>query len=199
MEANALRLQSDSGEEMLRTPAAIRETFTHGLTLRRARRQGQRAANIRAALLRGLAFAAAYPQRALSAAPEDAPIRELAAGFLREIVGRRRDPAAVRLRRAAEGYVEGEVQTAWAALREAVLLELRLPAAAQIALLSPSDVRLEEVACRELVYFARAGTREIRVMAARRLRAERHRPEARRALAPLVYDPDPWLRAAASE
>jgi hypothetical protein len=83
------------------------------------------------------------------------------------------------------------------ALREAVFLDLRLPAVVQCALLSPPATPLTDVERRELIYLARAGTRDLKALAARRLAPERPQPDVCRTLEQLAYDADAWVRAAA--
>ncbi|HLV81971.1 MAG TPA: hypothetical protein VKT32_16905, partial [Chthonomonadaceae bacterium] len=72
------------------------------------------------------------------------------------------------------------------------------PAVAQEALLSPPAEPLSDIARRELIYLARAGTRDIKVLAARRLQPEKRHADARSTLEQLAYDLDPWVRAVVS-
>ena len=190
------------GEEKQAELEGLRAAFSHLLRVRREARKGpkvRRRAGIQAALLRWLAFADAFPERAPRADAGNARQREVAAAFLREVAGKRRDPVAIRLRRAAERFAgaqsPGDVQDALHRLREAVLLELRLPAVAQEALLSSPTKPLSDIARRELIYLARAGTRDIKVLAARRLQPERRHTDALSTLEQLAYDPDAWVRA----
>lgn len=187
------------GEEKQADLEGLRAAFSHLLRVRREARKGGRRGGVQAALLRWLAFADAFPERVLSADAENAYQRKEAAAFLGEVAGKKRDPVAIRLRRAAARFAEaqspGDVQDALYRLREAVLLDLRLPAVAQKALLSPATEPLSDIARRELIYLARAGTRDIKVLAARRLQPERHHADARSTLEQLAYDPDAWVRA----
>jgi hypothetical protein len=197
IEGQEIRWREAEGEEMRASVAAFCGLFTHALILRRAQRKGQRRANIQAALRRWIAFAAAYPERIPTTGPDDAPVRAYAADFLREIIGKKRDPVANRLRRAAEAFAAADIESALFSLRTAVLLDLHLPALAQRALLSPPSQPLTDVERREMVYLARAGTRDMKALAARRLETERGHSEADSTLEQLGYDPDDWVRAAA--
>ena len=161
------------------------------------RRQG-----VRAALLRWLAYSAAFPNRVPTAAEKDAPIRAASAAFLREITGASGGgPVATRLRRAARLFdatpSDSTLDEARLFLREAVLLELQLPLIVQNALLTSPDLPLSDIARRELIYMARAGTRDVKTLAARRLAGERHHPDAHSTLEQLAADAHPWVRAAA--
>src|SRR5581483_4112677 len=191
-----------AGQEHGAILAAFRQEFSHYLRLRHAQSKGGRRANLLAALRRWIAFAAAYPDRIVTAGAEDAPVRAAATAFLREIAGKSRTPVANRLRRAAAGLeaaqTDEDIGAALLSLREAALWEMRLPAPALDALLLPPSVLLTDVERREMIYLARAGTRALRVLAARRLASERHHADARRTLEQLAYAPDAWVRAAAT-
>ena len=81
-------------------------------------------------------------------------------------------------------------------LRVAVIEALTLPVAIQNALLSdPKVTGLSDPERRELIYLARAGTRDLKILAARRLAGEIHYPDAQNTLNQLRYDSDPWVRA----
>lgn len=192
----------DAADRETQTPVeAFRADFALLLRLRRVQRHGTRSARNRAALMRGLAFTAARPERLPTLSETDAPVRAQAAAFLSEVVGKRRDPVAVRLRRAATHFEQARTPAEWQAgllsLREALLLDLHLPAVVQTALLSPAETPLSDIERRELIYLARAGTRDIRILAARRLGSERHHQDACNTLHQLRYDADPWVRASA--
>jgi choline dehydrogenase-like flavoprotein len=191
-----------AGQEHGAIPAAFRQEFSHYLRLRRAQSKGGRRANLLAALRRWIAFVAAYPDRTPTPGAEDASVRAAAAQFLREVAGKSRTAVANRLRRAAAGLeaaqTDEDIGAALLSLREAALWEMRLPASALDALLLPPSVPLTDVERREMIYLARAGTRDLRVLAARRLASERHHADARRTLEQLVHTPDAWVRAAAT-
>lgn len=179
--------------------SAFRTRFTHALRLLRAKGPGQRRANIQSALLRWLAFSAAFPEQLPTADVKNRLVLGRAAAFLREVAGRKRSPVTTRLRRAAECFgharTEEDIHAALHILKEAVLLDVRLPALAQEALLSPPHEPLSDLARRELIYLARAGTRDIKTLAARRLVSERRHPDVRATLDQLTYAPDTWVRA----
>lgn len=197
---DVVRWHSTAGGVAECAPMELNESFTHTLRLGNAVRRGLRSDNRRAALLRWMAFAGAYPERAPTAGAEDAPIRELASAFLFELAGRSRSPRHLRLRRAAEAFAaareDGDIAEALAQVREALFLDLGLPAVVQRALLRPVSELLSGIERHELVYLARAGTREIKVLAAQRLKPERHTPEVRRTLEQLARDAHGWVRAA---
>jgi len=189
------------GQEIWETAAGFRGAFTHWLRVTRAQTRGSRRANVRAALLRWLAFSDAYPDRILTSEAGDAALRAYAAAFLREIIGRQRRPFATRLRWAADAFdqarSEAYIQTALYYIRLAVLLDLRLPAVMQGALLAPPVRPLNDIERRELIYLARAGTRDIKALATRRLTYERHHGDVCSTLQQLAHDADAWVRAAA--
>ncbi len=170
------------------------------MRLRHGGAKGTRRAGARDALLRWLAFASACPERALTHNAADLPRRLEAAAFLREIGGETRAPFAARLRQAgktlARARSQNDIAAALLTMREAVLREMQMPLAMQRALLSSPDLPLGEVERRELIYLARAGTRDLKTLAARRLGAERHHADARSTLDQLAYDADAWVRAA---
>jgi hypothetical protein len=196
-----ITLRDDRGREKRMASKAFRAAFSHALRLRKAAAQGSRRFHVQAALLRWLAFSEACPDCLPTAAKEDAPVRAAAAAFLREIAGRQRTPVAIRLRRAADRFASAraseDMEGARHALREAVFLDLRLPAVVQRALLSSPATPLTDVERRELIYLARAGTRDLKVLSARRLAPERPLPDVCGTLEQLAYDADAWVRAAA--
>jgi hypothetical protein len=161
--------------------------------------QGTRRAGLRAALRRWAVFAAACPERIITAYEEDALKRALAVAFLRECAGTRGDRVRGTLRRAADGleaarYAE-DIADALDYVRAAVCLEFRLTSSEMEALISPPAYALSEMERRELIYLARAGVRDLKVLAARRLASEIEYDDARRTLEELRYDEDAWVRA----
>lgn len=176
--------------------ARTMQEYTHALRVRRARRLGSRRARVRAVLLRWSAFATAMPERILTAEETDREQRQHAAAFLEMLAGRKRDPLAVRLRRAARHLRAGAVETALFHVRDAALRALHLPPVAQTALLSPEDLPLNDLQRRELIYLARAGTRELRVLAARRLRCD-PATDAQTTCEQMRSSTDLWVRRAA--
>jgi hypothetical protein len=169
------------------------------LRLTRRPHQGTRRAGLRAALRRWAVFSAACPERLITPYAEDEPRRTLAAAFLREAAGMRGDRARGLLRRAADGLERAiwpeDIQDAFDYIRASVCLEFRLTPTEQDALISPPTHLLSDIERRELIYLARAGVRDLRVLAARRLATEQGHDDARRTLEQLRYDPDTWVRA----
>jgi hypothetical protein len=154
--------------------------YDYALSLSYGGARGGRVAGRMAALLRWIAFAAAHPERTPGSGPQDRPVVEGAAAFLEVCSGSGRDPIPLRLRRAAEHLHAGDdasLQAGQQALREAVLIYLKLPPVAQQALLSDPLSPLSPLERRELIYMARAGTRELRALAAARLSPEEDLPE----------------------
>ena len=177
----------------------FRERFSHALHVRKAERKGSRRDILNAACLRWLAYSDAFPDRVPTSGEADAFIRAQAAVFLHSIVGKRRDRVSNCLRRAAEAYEQGDVTQGIEFLRLAALQALALPAVVQAALLSdPTLYSLSDIERRELVYLARAGTRDLKALAARRLTYEADHSEVSQTLNQLRYDSDAWVRAAAS-
>lgn len=178
---------------------ALRPRFSHVIRLRATEARGHRLANILSALLRGEAFADAFPQRALTEKRRDAERRVLAAEFLAEIAGTKRDPASVRLRRASAAFESASVPShlaeARSHVREAIFLAMRLPSNIQRALLLPPDLSLSGVERRELIYLARAGTLFLKILATRRLSFLPASPDICRTLEQLAFDRHSWVRA----
>lgn len=200
MDGGRIFWQDAAGQETFLPLTELRTLATHLLRLRKATTKGGIRENYRSALLRWIAFADATPHRALTLRQEDAAHRQLAADFLREIAGKQRTVFTTRLRHAAVHFAEAEdaftLAAAYEALRAALFYELRLPAIVQQALLSPPTEPLNDIARRELIYLARAGTMEMRTLAVRRLQSERHHSDALHTLEQLVYDSHGWVRAA---
>jgi hypothetical protein len=190
----------EAGQEVERetTIPELRETFTHMVRLYRGKGGGRSGRQRREILLRWLAFAAAFPERVVTAAEEDQPRRDKIVGFLSELRGRRRDLPANRLREAIQYFAWANIPMALYRLRESVLRELHLPPAVHRALLLPEVEPLSDTERRELIYLARAGTREMKVLAARRLVAEQEADDAWATCEQLRHAPDAWVRAAAT-
>lgn len=193
----------DTGQSAVRGVAneQLRAEYAGMLLCRRGSVTGTSRRNRVALLGRWTAFAAAYPERFLTANSEDGPLRKAAAEFLDELTGLRREPIATRLRRAAVGLESAggpaELADALLWLRQAVCLGLELPGAVSAALMTPPGVDLDGVQLQELIYLARAGTRDLKVLAAESLRHAGASPVARATLRQMSYDPDPWVRSAA--
>jgi hypothetical protein len=82
-------------------------------------------------------------------------------------------------------------------LREHLCLTLHLPHAQASAILAPSERPLTHPERSELIYLARAGTRDLKALAARRLTYARSCSDAERTLEQLLNDTDPLVRGAA--
>jgi hypothetical protein len=175
-------------------PPAFESRFWALLTLKRASRSGRRSANVTAALLRWAAFAAANSDRLVSA--EDTDQIGLAASFLSECCRSGRTPADTRLRRAAGALRTADVDEAFAFLKQAVLIRMGLTAALQKALNRPVSDPLTDMERRELIYLARAGAPELKVLAVHRLASDYNcdHPDVRSTLRQMRYDGNVWVR-----
>ena len=173
----------------------LRTHFTHVLRLQQAGIKGGRREGTQNALLRWLAFSAACPDRCPTA--KDVPTLDFASEFLQEIGAADKTPAGKYIRQAAQCYAKHAPETALSFFLEAALTGLLVPNATQNALLRPRSEPLPEWETRELIYLARAGTRFLKIFAARRLTAESENKSVRSTLQQLRYDPDCWVRAAA--
>lgn len=187
--------QEPHGEPQTSSPEQVCLLFSHALRVVRAKEKGGKLENIRRALLRWLAFAAAFPERLPSEAPEDAPILASAEAFLREIAGKRKSPIPLRWKYAADCFAEGWVLDALDWLREATLREIHLPPVLMEVLLSSETEPLSDLQRRELIYLARAGRPALRALCAERLLLEIDHDDAYRTLEQLRYDPSYWVRA----
>lgn len=171
--------------------------FSYRLVLQRSETKMRRKESVQAALYRWLAWYAAYPERAPLEADSSDPVAPLAAAFLMEVVGTRRDFVSNRLRYAARCLEAAQIAAAYGWLREAGVAAWQLPAAGAQALLSAPEHPLSNTLRQELIYLARAGTLPLKTLAARRLTYELHHPDARKTLHQLRFDPSPWVRVAA--
>ncbi|MDE2125000.1 MAG: hypothetical protein KGJ62_00225 [Armatimonadetes bacterium] len=173
--------------------ANLRRSFTHFAWFVRSRHRGVRRNAVRLALLRWLAFLCARPDRSR--------IGSGAAAFLLAAAGHRRDRPAQLLRSAAQrlgsAQSQAEIAAGLAFLREGVIRDLRLPALAQSALLQPHDTELTPLQRREMIYLARAGTPDIRVICAQRLAPEWRHSDVLATLSSLQETGDLWLKQAA--
>lgn len=189
--------QEPHQEPRTASPEEICLLFSHALRVTRAVEKGGKRDNIRRALFRWVAFAAAFPERLPSDTTHDAPVLASAEAFLREIAGKQKSPIPLRWRYAADCFAEGWVLDALDWLREAALREIRLPNILMEILLSPSTDPLTDLQRRELIYLARAGHPALRALSAERLLLEIDRDDAYRTLQQLCYDPSYWVRAIA--
>jgi hypothetical protein len=175
---------------------ALPDHFSHALLLRSSVGKTPRRIGISAALHRWLAWHAAYPERAPDEADTADPSGALAAAFLWETIGTRRDFVSNRLRYAAQCFETAQIEGAYRWLLEAATATWQLPIAPATALGTPPEQPLSDVLRRELIYFARAGSLPLKTLAARRLTHEAHHPDARKTLHQLAFDLHPWVRAA---
>lgn len=176
--------------------ASDRVDCTYLLTLRRGETKPLRRESVQAALHRWLAWHAAYPEHAPREEDLQDPACALAAAFLSEVIGTRRDFVSNRLRYAARSFEAAQIASGYSWLLEAGIALWQLPAAAANALLTAPASPLSETLRQELIYLARAGALPLKALAARRLTHERHHPDARKTLHQLRFDADPWIRAA---
>jgi hypothetical protein len=179
------------------TPEEVCRQFSHFLRLTKTVKKGHRRENIRHAILRWVAFSAAFPERIPTEGGRDAAVRLSSEAFLREIAGKMRTPVALRWRYAADCFSEEDVPQALDYLREAALRELHLPPSLYRALLDPDPKPLDGAERRELIYLARAGIPHLRTLAAERLLLEVDNEEVWRTLEQLCYDPSYWVRSVA--
>ena len=195
--ADRLRRQYSEGSVEYEARATLPRHFSHAFTLEKSGTKERRRSGLQAALHRWLAFHAAYPERTPREADLTEPACGLAAAFLSEVVGTRRDFVSNRLRYAAQCFESAQFKNAYRWLQEAGLATWQLPAATAEALLTAPDLPLSDILRRELIYLARAGTPTLKTLATRRLTRECHHPDARKTLHQLCFDRDPWVRAAA--
>jgi hypothetical protein len=198
---DAVTIATSDGRIEVVTAAVVRQRYTHALLLRRHKAKGAIRANRQAALARWVAFEAAFPERVIGVKEADAPERAMAAEFLHLSAGGRHDRASNLLRRAAALLATPDdaesISQAFELLREHLCLTLHLPHAQTHAVLAPPDSPLSDPQRSELIYLARAATRDLKVLAARRLTHERSHSDAERTLEQLLHDPDPLVRGAA--
>jgi len=189
-----LLFKKSSNSEWTAQPTAFESRYWALMTMKRSRRAGYRNANITACLLRWIAFVDANTDRAVTA--EDADQVELAALFLSECAGSNKTPTDTRLRRSASAFRSANTDEAFAYLRQAVLIRLGLSAALRTALTRPVSSPLTDMERRELIYLARAGTSELKVLAVHRLAIDRNcgHPDVQITLHQMRYDSNPWVR-----
>jgi hypothetical protein len=194
-----MRVVDETGQRLTVGVSWLLSGMAVVVRLVRKTHRGTQRAGLRSAIRRWAVFAAACPERLVTPYQEDAPLRALAVEFLRHSAGTRGDRVRGMLRRAADGLEnavwEEDVQDAFDYLRAAVCLEFRLTPTELNALISPPTHLLSDIERRELIYLARAGVRDLRVFATRRLTTERGHDDANRTLEQLRYDPDAWVRA----
>ncbi len=175
--------------------------FSHVMLVRKALARPRRPQQRDFALRAWTAFACAYPERLLNMSDRDASERQTCGDFWRALAGRERSEAGQRLRSAADLFQnaqsEDDLDTALRLLYKQMCYELRLPPLVENALLAPDDVVLSDAERRELIYLARAGTRDLKILAAYRLMPESDQSDVCATLLQLQHDADAWVRAAA--
>lgn len=172
------------------------------LSFRRASSRGPLAAHLLKALQRLAAFSVAFPNRLFTLSPLDSHKRQTLCTFLYRLAGKKKHKLANRLRWAAEALekakTEADKQEALYWLYEAACLSYHLAPSAEEALLSPPLKPIPPLQQKELLYLVRAGTAELRTLAAARISAARGQQSwAASALEPLRFDRDPRVRAIA--
>jgi hypothetical protein len=183
-------LVSPGAEPVLSLPEAAAWAL---VSTRKRRPAGRSFDHTTGVLMRWSAFAAASPERVITG--RNTAQLEAMAAFLTQCCGRSRAPWATRLRRAADAFGVGDVGGAMDSVRDAGLMRLGLAAAARNALLSSGP--LLGTAKRELIYLVRAGTDELKALAAQRLLADVVSHDIRLTLQQLAHSPNAWLRAIA--
>ena len=165
------------------------------LRVSRATRKGGLRENREAAIQRWATLFLAYPERTIRRSVEVENATSLPAAFLAEIAGNRKDSLALRWRKASEAMSGGDIELAWELILETALRTLNLPDRLFSTLNAPPEFVLHPSEKRELLYFARAGTRSLRLFAMRRLASELQDREIRTTFEALVYAPDAFAGA----
>jgi hypothetical protein len=180
---------------------ALNSRFSHALALRKGARRPVKAAAFDHAVRAWAQFACACASRMIGIGEADAPLRALAAAFWRQMAGAGRSARSNRVRRLADLLAnpkdKRDIDSAFRSLYEMACDSLLLPPYLANALLAPDTAVLSDAERRELIYMARAGTRDIKIFAAHRLTFERECADARATLQQLRHDSDAWVRGAA--
>ena len=173
-------------------------SYSHALILMRAPQRHVRALCINAAIQLWAVFACACPDCVCAINPADATVRALAAEFWQELAGNARSAQATLLRSLAHRFESAtrpdDLYDAFALLYRSACASFALPQDVENALLAPTADILTDIERRELIYLCRAGTRDLKVFAARRLSYEQEHADARATLQQLRYDADVWVR-----
>lgn len=186
------------GETRTDSPERILESFTHVAMLSRAPGRGTRRINLTGAIQRAVIFSLAFEDRFIGEREADTERRAIASQFLLEAAGKQRDAVSLRWRQAGDLFGAGEVAAGRKRLYEALLRTLDLPEALQEALTLSSSGSLTNMQRRELVYLARAGQRDLKVLAISRLKSEGWSVAVRQTLSQFAVADDPLVRNAAS-
>lgn len=197
-DAEGVRWEDTSKQASATAPEQFLSLFSYGIRLRPGRGKETRRICLLGAIRRAVVYRLAFPDLALSDADADRQQQTAAAQFLLEAAGRQRDPVSLRWKQAAEYLEQGDSAAAWERLYGACLRGLDLPSPVLDALASGEDARLTDLEIRELIYLARAGNRDLKVFAIRRLARERSNRTIRQTLDSFAFYPDPLIRGAAS-
>ncbi|HEV2473371.1 MAG TPA: hypothetical protein VGS41_11935 [Chthonomonadales bacterium] len=174
--------------------SSLHTRFTHIVRIKPGSRKAYRFQRYLASMLRCICYHEAHPEYLITALPRDSAARKASVEFLRLYPAR--NSFTRRLSRAADLLANREIVSAYDEMKSAIIQGLGLAPGAEAGLLSLT--RLTGIQRSELIYLARAGGFEIRVICARRLSKEKDSADARRTLEALATDPEPWVRAAAS-
>lgn len=174
------------------------ENHTHILQIESSPNLETNRAKIHSALLRWVTHNASFPECILAIENVDESLRGLACEFLIEISGQKKDPVSLRLRHAAQAIAAGDIQDAYNKLKSATLRNMNLPPTIMGSLTGPDNQKLTDTEISDLIYMARAGCKELRILAVQRLRPEIERKEVYSTIEQLRFDADSWVRAAAT-
>lgn len=198
---SSLTLTMQDGTQSIIRTEDLQVSYSHVLLLQRAPQRQPRSVHVRAAIRQWAVFACACPERVCTTNPADALIRALASEFWRELAGKQRSADFTRLRHLAYQFETAtradDLHAAFALLYELACASFTLPQEVENALLAPSTDILTDSERRELIYLCRAGTRDIKILAAHRLFHEREHADARSTLQQLRCDMEAWVRRVA--
>lgn len=193
-----LTLQSQDGTLQSLPISEAFASYTHSLTLQRGSFRRERGLNRQQAIRSWTLFACAFPDRIIGSGAEDANHRALAGEFWRLLAGKERSALATRLRSIAKQFEHAthpkDIASALEVLYQLACASYDLPPKVDNALRAPTNAVLTEMERRELIYLCRAGTRDLKILAAHRLHFEREYPDARATLQQLQYDAEAWVR-----
>ena len=191
--------QDGFGVQRTESPSDFRARFTRIVLMRPGAERATRRSGMVAAINRGVQFALAYPDRFLSACEADEGRRDAAATFLAEAAGKQRDPVSLRWRQAAERMAAGNIGAALDRLYDSLLRGLSLPETVYHALAQREGESMTSPQRRELIYLARAGHRDLKILAAHKLAFAVQSTDVRLTLEQLSRAPDPLVRATAAQ
>ncbi len=198
MSEQLLTLQSQNGTLQSLPFSDALASYTHSLALQRGSFRRARGLNQQQAIRSWALFACAFPDRILGVDMEDANRRALAGEFWRLLADKERSALATRLRSIAEQIEHAahpnDIASALEVLYQLACASYDLPPEVENALRAPTNAVLTEIERRELIYLCRAGTRDLKILAAHRLHFEREYPDARATLQQLQYDAEAWVR-----